>query len=343
MQLSSKRFVGRGGARVIAMALRGSPYVYAYNFNFKTGWGSRYANPGTSAGFDLEGTGVAWGAGNNRLLLSGRAAASLRVYDWDNTSGFGTRNNTTFANPRSVACSKDGNYILVSGPNEMVEYNYSAGGGVGSDRATLSSSGFIRISAYIMDDNYVVVASDDPNRSFRIYSRGSSFTLTADNGSFFGAPRSFSMSPIVHSSTRVLAIGHNGSTLRLYPVTTSGTLGSVITSTVGGTVQSAIFDPYGRLIVGFSAALRIYTLDSSGNQTLLATASDFSGGVIDSFAYDADSDVLFVGSLSAPYITAYRMGGLGFVSKYADPSTAVTSGVLDIAVQYEEAWKNTVI
>jgi hypothetical protein len=343
MLLSSKRFAGRGGSNVIAMALNGSPYVAAYRFNYVTGWGTKFSDPGTAVGYNNEARGIAWGTDSNRLLLAGVASASLRVYDWT-SAGFGARDvSTSITDPNSVKITKDGNYILVSGPNSLVEYNYSSGSGVVSVRSSIAGAGLVRQSAYIMDDEFVVVGFADASISFRIYTRGASPTSPAASPSNFGSPRTFSMSPIVHSSTRMLSITSSNSILKLYPVTTSGTLGTEVTSTVGGNVNAALFDPYGRLIIGFSDALRIYTLDSSGNQTLLATASDFLGGSVRSLAYDEDSDVLFVGSLSAPYITAYRMGGAGFVSKYSNPSSALSRGVLNIAVQYEEAWKNTVI
>lgn len=344
---SSKRFAGRGGSSVIGMALGAAPYVAAYRFSYAGGWGSRFAAPATTPGYDSEARGIAWGTDHTKLLLAGVTSTSLQVYNWT-SAGFGSRNtSTSFTDANSVKMSKDGNYALVSGQSGMAEYNYSSASGIVSQRSLVSLANPCRQSAYILDDNFVAmgflaISFIGSAISFRILSRGSSPSIISTS-SDVGTPKNFSMSPVEHSSTRMLAIATENGFLRLYPISLSGVLGTAVSSTVGTGVNYALFDPYGRLIVGFSTGLKIYTLDSSGNQTLLDTASDFTGGSVHSLAYDEDLDVLFVGSLSAPHITAYRMGGSGFVSKYANPSTVVGTSVVEIAVQYEEAWKNTVI
>ena len=70
--------------------------------------------------------------------------------------------------------------------------------------------------------------------------------------------------------------------------------------------------------------------------------ADFSGGVINGFAYDKDQDILFVASQSAPFISAYRMSGSGFDSKYTDMSVSdrPSSAVLSMSLVYDEDWKS---
>lgn len=295
MFLGSKRFVGRSGSRVVAMSITASPFIQAYRFDPVTGWGTRYAAPSVITAFGTEGRGLSFGTNNRKIVLAGVTGTVFAVYDWTEASGFGSRATTTFSNPDDTSFSRKGDRLLVSGPGRISEYLYDPVTGVGSEFFQILTGSEFRKSSYIYDDQYVVGGLID-TFSFRIYSRAATPVVLASQA-FFGVASAFSMSPIVHSSTRMLAVSIAGGAVSLFRIATNGTISSSVTSTMGTTNHVAMFDPYGRLIVGgASNLLRIYTLDSSGNQTLLATASDFTGGTARALSYDEDRDILFVGS-----------------------------------------------
>jgi len=111
------------------------------------------------------------------------------------------------------------------------------------------------------------------------------------------------------------------------------------------TARYAMFDPYGRLIIACNPSstiyqLQIYTQDASNASYTLLDSQEFAGGLINSFSYDVDQDILFVSSQSAPYITAYRMGAKGFSFKYPDPVSDAGSAVHKMSIVYDEDWKS---
>jgi WD40 repeat protein len=336
---SSKRFAGRSGSIAVAMSTTATPFIQAYRFNPVSGWGTKYSDPGTVTGFGTEGRGLSFATGNRKIVLTGATGTVFAVYDWTYASGFGTRATTSSTNVDDCAFTRDGSRLLVAASGRLSEYAYDSVTGVGSEVAGINTAIGFRKCSYLWDEDYTVVGLIGTN-SFNIYNRALSSLI--DSEAFFGTPTVFSQSPVVHSGTRMLAVSIAGGDVRLYQIASDGTVSATITSTMGSTYHAAIFDPYGRLIVGgASNLLRIYTLDSAGNQTLLATASDFAGGTARAFAYDEDRDILFVGSSGSPFVTAYRMGGAGFVSKFANPASLPNSGVRDISLMYDEAWKYT--
>lgn len=331
------------GPRAVAFSLAAAPSIAVYRFDVINGWGTRYSNPGSPANISGDGRAIAFGVSNSKVMVGGITGSSsgIRVYDWSINSGYGTLNLTAFTDVNSITPARLGNRLLVSGPNACAEYQYTSSG-IGTLVFNQTAGPSIGQSAYIYDDTYFVMglASVD---SFRIFTRASTPVLV-DSRTYFGTPTMFSMSPVTHSGTRMLAVSHTGGTARLYRVGSSGTISSEVTSTMGTGINRMVFDRIGRLIVGrASNQIDVYTLDSSGNQTLLQTITNaspitFAGTAVNSLEYDPDFDVLFVGSTGAPFIQAYRMGGIGFSSKYADPSTGVGQAVRNIALQYID-WK----
>ena len=121
------------------------------------------------------------------------------------------------------------------------------------------------------------------------------------------------------------------------------------TGNTHGDVRAFLYDPYGRLILAHNGSdtqkIKIYTQDPDGGAFSFLDGvdpADFSGGVINGFAYDKDQDILFVASQSAPFISAYRMSGSGFDSKYTDMSVSdrPSSAVLSMSLVYDEDWKS---
>jgi hypothetical protein len=112
------------------------------------------------------------------------------------------------------------------------------------------------------------------------------------------------------------------------------------------TAMYCMFDPHGRLILAQSDTpyLRIYEQSiSNGQFTLLDTFPSWSGGTINSLAYDKDQDILFVASQSAPYITAFRMSNSGFDIKYPDMTPSISNAggsVIRMSLVYDEDWKS---
>ncbi len=330
------------GSTVVAMGLNASPWVAAYRFRVATGWGSRYSNPSPSIAFSSECRAASFAVDNSRLLVAG-AGASVYSAPWTESGGYGTGSTILFT-ARSVSFNGDGSKLLVSATGTLSEYDFSSSG-LGSLVASRSFGGVGRYSKYILDGNYAVISFGGDTAMAATYVKaGSSFNQVSQINVSGTDVTSFSMSPIAHSGTRVLAmVDTNNAVLRLYPVnTTTGVFGSAISVTVGSNVGGAVFDSRGRLFVGYTSGnlLRIYTLNSSGAQTLAATASGFSGGAINYLSYDDISDVLFVASASSPHITAYPIGGSGFGTKYPDPSSAVGSSVIAIGLQNGDSWKS---
>ncbi len=329
--------------KVVAMSLAASPSIAAYRFDAINGWGTRYSNPGSPANISGDGRAIAFGVDNSKVMVGGitGSGSGVRVYDWSINSGYGTLNLTAFTDVNSITPAKRGNRILVSGPNSCAEYQYTSAG-IGSLVFNQTAGPSIGQSVYIYDDTYFVMglASSD---SFRIFTRAATPVLL-DSRSYFGTPTMFSMSPVTHAGTRVLAVSHTGGTARLYAVSSSGTISSEVTSTMGTGINRMVFDRIGRLVVGrASNQIDVYSLDSSGNQTLVQTITNsssitFAGTAVNSLEYDPDYDVLFVGSTGSPFIQAYRMGASGFSSKYSDPATSVGQAVRNIALQYVD-WK----
>lgn len=342
---SSRRLVGRGGANAVCLGLTGGAHIAAYRFNRVTGWGSPYAGPTTSTGISSTSTSVAFGRSNTKVLLTGLNNTGLRLYDWSQNSGFGSQQTVLAANPWSAMMSRSGNKMLLSFPAGVSEYNYSDGG-VGSLIFTHTAAQSFQRSAYIYDDRYII-SSFTSSVSFRIYSPGSATVI--DSRPHFGTPFEFSMSPVAFPfGNRMLAIPNSSGLLRLYWIAASGLVATEVVSNVGSGVSAAIFDSYGRLIIGRNAnQIGVYAVNpATGAQTLIQEISNstpipFTGSAVNSLTYDVDSDILFVGATTSPHVVAYRMGGGGFVSKYSDPAIPVGVGVGLIALQYADAWKKT--
>jgi hypothetical protein len=108
------------------------------------------------------------------------------------------------------------------------------------------------------------------------------------------------------------------------------------------TIEYVMFDPHGRMIVAQkdSPYLRLYSQDTSNATfSLIASHSGWSGGTINSMAYDVDQDILFVASRSAPYLTAIKMEKDGFGDQYT-PSSNPGQEVIRISLAYENQWKS---
>lgn len=68
-----------------------SPYIHAYQFNTVTGFGTKYANPGTlPAG---SGTGIKFSPNGKVVFMSmnGNNPPFINAYAWDDATGFGTK------------------------------------------------------------------------------------------------------------------------------------------------------------------------------------------------------------------------------------------------------------
>jgi hypothetical protein len=312
------------------------PFVQAYRFNPVSGWGTKYSDPASGATFNVTSIGIAFAPQNKKLVVVGHNSSDYSNYEWTYASGFGSRTAVSVANTFGCAFTKDGNRLLIAGNSRFSEFAYDPTSGVGAEVAGVNAGSGFRSCLYIWDDEFTVAGSVN---LISIYNRSLSTQISSH--SLSGTPTVLSQSPITHSGTRMLAISRDGNSVILLRIDSNGLISSVVTSTLGSTVHAAVFDPYGRLIVGGSSnLLRIYTIDSAGNQTLLSTASDFSGGTARAFVYDEDRDILFVGSTTTPFITAYRMGGSGFVSKFSNPASLPNASIRGVSLMYDEAWKS---
>lgn len=116
---------------------------------------------------------------------------------------------------------------------------------------------------------------------------------------------------------------------------------------IRGTVKYATFDPHGRLIVATDSSpfIKLYTLNTStGVYTLLSDLSSdgitWSGGEINSLAYDKTQDILFVAHQTSPYLSAIQMTETGFGNKYADMASPPASAVIRMSLVYDDQWKS---
>lgn len=112
-------------------------------------------------------------------------------------------------------------------------------------------------------------------------------------------------------------------------------------------VKYATFDPHGRLIVATDSSpfIKLYSQNSStGVYTLLSDLSSdgitWSGGEINSLAYDKTQDILFVAHQTSPYLSAIQMTETGFGNKYADMASPPASAVIRMSLVYDDQWKS---
>ena len=113
-------------------------------------------------------------------------------------------------------------------------------------------------------------------------------------------------------------------------------------------VTYAMFDPHGRMILGLDVSpwIEIWTQSSSaGTYTRLSDAASdgitWTGGEINSMAYDKDQDILFLAHQSSPYISAIKMTSQGFGDLYNSPAAIdiPSSAVVRMSLVYDEKWK----
>jgi hypothetical protein len=344
MVVSRQRRVPSNGTVAVAIAIDSSPWVEAYKFDQATGFTAKYSAPSTIPSITNSCRGITFAPGN-RLLLGGSASSVFYNYPFDAIAGFGTPATTAYTNPVAFHVNAKEDAVLVSGDNVMAEYDY-ASGAVGSLRWSIAATGFVSESQYAFGDKYAMMGFTATN-TYRFYGPLTGSTPALKNSSaFYGLAPYFFLSPLVLADgSQTLSFPTNAG--YILQRATDGVGGALLTDPSGSLVLSAIFDPYGRLITYETTApkLRIYTQASTGVFTQLDTDAGLDlFGTATKMAYDEDQDILFIGSGTAPYLQAYRMGGNGFVSKYDDPVTAgltaVTDGVNKVAILYDEKWKN---
>lgn len=333
--LPNRRY--RRGSIAVAMGLQSSPWIAVYRFDFDSGWGSRYSNPSFVAGFTTEARSVAW-APDGKVVLAGSTSGNFYTYDFDVIDGFGSQSSTAFTNCESICFSQDQSKSLASGPGAFAEYDYSGGTHTLRYSQGSGANSFFQ-SRYIQEDDYIF-AGFVTSLTLRTYRRDAEPPTLVHSFAGNGIAQTISQSPVtLADGSRPVAIP-TSTTFLLYRVTDGVFDTALTTPFTNTTVQHAIFDPYGRLIVARSSnTIEIYTISSSGTVTLLDTASGYSGGNVRFMSYDKDQDVLFLGSESSPYVTAFPMHGTGFGTKYSDPGTGVAAGVTCLDVLYDTRWK----
>lgn len=129
-----------------------------------------------------------------------------------------------------------------------------------------------------------------------------------------------------------------------------GTSPSQNTNRIGNDEYTSynMFNPYGQVISARTNPydIRIYNQSLfTGQFSRVSKYSDdigtWSGGHINSMAYDKDRDILFVCHRDAPYLTAVKMGRGKFVHKYTDISVSDQAGSAFVraSLLYDEKWK----
>lgn len=339
MVLRSNRISGSNGAVAVALAINDTPFVETYKFDRVSGWGTKYSAPGTIPGITGDGFVVTFSPDNDQLIAGGSVSALLYNYPFTYNDGYGTPVTIVYPNPIAAAIRQDQSKILISGGTLFAEFDY-ANGAVGDLLWGVSTTvGFQ--SAYFDNDKYFVVGFSS-GQTFWTYDLSTTPPTRLSVSTFFGKAKQFSLSPqVLDDGSQAMAIPTDTG-FRLYRFT-DGVQGSQITESFPSAVQTAIFDPYGRLITyqASTARLRIYTQDGGGTLTELDTDTGVDGlGLGTLMQYDKDQDLLFIGGNNSPLVAAYQMGGGGFVSKYANPSVLPSSGVNKISLMYDERWKH---
>jgi len=333
----------------LGLAVTGTPFVHALQYDFDNGFGTLYDPIAPS--FTTNANGVAVGSGNSAIVATGGSNSNIHVWSYNPVSGsFGSATQTSFTFPFSVNFSQNRDRLLVSGDGGLSEYAYtSSTDTIGSSAYTITSTfgANFRISEFLWNDKIVIV-SFTSGSSFATYTRSlSSKTLTFKQlSAAYGVPDTFSLSgKTLSDGRRTLALPTNTGFV-LLRMSATGAIGSTIsTSFTGSAVRTAMFDPYNRLITVETNpnVLNIYTQSLSGSFTRINSISDWGAkGTPGGMMYDKDRDVLFIGHSVSPYISAWKMDGTGFGAEITGPSGGdIPAGLVNrISVMYDERWKS---
>ena len=284
----------------IAVAHDGSPYITVYSWS-SSGFGAKYSDPSTSPGYKC--AGVAFSPDGSTLAVAQlNGFAGTRIYSWS-SSGFGT----LYSNPSNIerfqyniTFSPDGSDIAVVGvtsPYVQVFPWSSSGAGTLYSNPSPSISNRARGVAFSPDGSALAVAHQD----------GSEISVYSWSSSGFGTKYSNPSSGLFNDGYSV-AFSPDGSDIAI------------------GTIAYSHAS---------SRTINVYAWSSSGFGTKYsnpANSTKNSPNSVLSVKFSPDGSDLVIGHQGSPYVSAYPWTtGVGFGTKYSDPSTLPTDSVYGLA------------
>ena len=285
----------------IAVAHDGSPYITVYSWS-SSGFGAKYSDPSTSPGYKCGG--VAFSPDGSTLAVAQLSGfAGTRIYSWS-SSGFGT----LYSNPsnierrqHNITFSPDGSNIAVVGYEapyvQVFPWSSSGAGTLYSAPSFSTQLGRARGVAFSPDGSALAIAHAD------------GFEISVYRWSSSGFGNRYALpSPLLHDTAMDVAFSPDGSDIAI------------------GTVEDSHAS---------SRTINVYAWSSSGFGTKYsnpATSTNQSPHTVLSVKFSPDGSDLVIGHSGSPYVSAYPWTtGVGFGTKYSDPSTLPTNTVNGVA------------
>lgn len=321
-------------------------YLDVYNWNSTSGFGSRYANPGTIP------TGpayaVAFSPANNAIAFAHATTPFVTAYPWSG-SGFGTK----YANPATlpagqgsgVAFSPTAGAIAIAHNTSpfISAYPWNASTGFGTKYAnpTTLPSGNPNIGnsvAFSPAGNAVAVTSGGGTPFIHAYawSDATGFGTKYANPATLPTNAAYGVkfSP---AGDAIATVGNTSPTITAYPWNASTGFGTKYANpaTLPGFAIGVAFSPAGNAIAvadQISPYIIAYPWSVAGFGTKYTNPATLPTGGAYGVGFSPAGDAIAVGISSTPYVTAYPWdASTGFGAKYANPGTLPAGGVTDVA------------
>lgn len=323
-------------ASAIAVSHSSSPFVSAYPWSSVTGFGAKFANPGTlPAG---NGFGVAFSPANDVIAVAHASTPYISAYPW--ASGFGTK----FSDPATlpptagsdVSFSPAGDAIVV-GPTVASTYSaypWAAGFGTKfSDPGSSPGGGNSNKSTFRPSGSHIALTqgSNPFGAAIHVYPwSGSGFgTKIADPGT---SPTGGGIDVAWTPAGDFVAVAHGVSPwVSVYPFVTG--FGTRVSNPATLPVNSAsglgeggvAFSPDGtKIAVASDTSPFIFVYPWSGAWgTKLANPGTLPTGAGKGIAWTAASDAVAISHSTTPFVSAYPVS-TSFGTKFSDPATLPT-------------------
>ncbi len=304
-----------------------SPYVTVYPWSDITGFGAKYANPGTA----LPGVvnDISFHPSGRAIALAHNASPFFSVYAFS-ASGFGSKYADPAALPgtlNGIAFSPDGQWLLMTDANGAHIYPFSLTTGIGAKIASSPtiSSGGLKCSWHPAGTYFVL------GRGLSPYSRVYPFTSgtvgsAIDPGS---AASGSGMAARFAPSGLAIAVAdvHATNTITGYPFTS--TYGTKFGNPSGMPTSAAynLAFNYNGAFVAVASVNSPYVHvfpwdDATGYGTKLTSpaAPDLPPGQGNGVAFSPTDGALLVACIGSPYVVAYNWNS-AFGARYSNPGT----------------------
>ena len=331
-------------ATAIAVSHVDSPFISAYQWDNVTGFGSKYANPGTlppGNSFD-----IAFSPAGDAVAVAHYLSPALSVYAWNNDTGFGAK----YANPgtlptdsgRGIAFSPAGDAIVVAGNDGpyVDAYRWSSATGFGTkynNPVTTPTGVANSVNFTPAGDAVAVVHQNSPYITAYPWTYASGFGTKYNNPSTL-APGNGEISEGVNFSPAgdAVAFAHGISPFVIaYPWNSATGFGSKYSNPgtlPTGDGSEAAFNNAGNVLAvshSGSPAISVYQWSAgfgskySDPSVLPPAQSGYT--ICNGVTFSPADDVIALATYAAPPgIVAYKWNNTtGFGTKYANPTVGL--------------------